>query len=220
MSHPTRLAVWASGSGTNAEKLFERFPLNASSICTKLLICNRAAAAVCGRAKKHGIPTHIFSNTTLAHDPEKVLDVHKKYRIDWILLAGFVRQVHARLIQAYPRRILNIHPALLPAYGGRGMYGMRVHEAVLANNEKESGISIHYVSEAYDAGEVVFCKRLALANLRNRRAATLAKQIQALEHRHYPEVAQRLIEAHGTRDSRPSFGSKTRQTPEVRSAYG
>jgi len=124
-------------------------------------------------------------------DWELAMSYLEQFEIDWIVLSGFLRKVPADLIKRYPRRIFNIHPALLPKYGGKGMYGDYVHQAVLDNQEKESGISIHYVSEEYDAGELIFQSKCVILDDEN--ITTLSNKIRVLEHEHYPKVIEHTI---------------------------
>lgn len=186
---PTRIAIFASGAGTNAEKIIAHLNHH-SSIQVSLVVCNKPGAGVLSIASANGIPTllierdHFFRGDTYL--PE--LSAHG---INFIVLAGFLWKIPEALIAAYPDRIINIHPALLPKYGGKGMYGMKVHEAVIAAGEKESGITIHYVNEHFDEGELIFQSRCTIDE--NETAESLAQKIHLLEHTHFPEVVEKLV---------------------------
>ena len=183
------IAVFASGSGTNAEKLIRTF---ADSADAKVVVvfCNRPDAYVLKRAQQLGIPSITFNR----HDfyaSDSVLKALENYSIDLIVLAGFLWLLPGLLIESYPQRIVNIHPALLPNYGGKGMYGHFVHEAVIANEEKESGITIHYVDEHYDQGQIIYQHAVAVAE--DETPDSLAEKIHALEYAHFPRVIQELV---------------------------
>lgn len=196
-----RIAIFASGAGSNAEKIIETSPPaplleergeNASAFTVSLIVTNKPTAGVLQIAKEHHIPTLLIEKEQF-FEGNAYVDELKKYNIDLIVLAGFLWKVPLALIKAYPQRIINIHPALLPKYGGKGMYGRFVHEAVIANKEKESGITIHYVDEVYDHGEIIFQATCAVTA--NDTAQTLAKKIQELEHAHYGAVIQQVLES-------------------------
>jgi phosphoribosylglycinamide formyltransferase 1 len=184
-----KIAVFASGSGSNAQAIAAYFK---DSRCIKVacILSNRQDAFVLERAKKLEIPSYSF-NREEYHNSTKIIGILNEHRIDLIVLAGFLWLVPEYLIKAYPGRIINIHPALLPKYGGKGMYGMYVHQAVLDNKEKESGISIHYVNEKYDEGSIIFQARCPVMPDDN--AESLASRIHLLEHEHYPRVIEKLI---------------------------
>jgi phosphoribosylglycinamide formyltransferase-1 len=150
----TRIAIFASGAGSNARKIIEHFSQH-PKIRIELIVCNKPQAGVLNIADEHGIPTLILDKEQFFRGNAYV-DEFKADDIDFIVLAGFLWKVPNALIHAYPEKIVNIHPALLPKYGGKGMYGNFVHEAVIANKETESGISIHVVDEVYDHGKIVF----------------------------------------------------------------
>lgn len=151
---------------------------------------NNPKAGVIQVASRHHIPIQIISNESLQH-PELILEQLKKFAIDWIVLAGFLRQIPEAIVKHYYQRILNIHPALLPKYGGKGMFGDHVHQAVLNNKEKESGISIHYVNEKYDEGQIIFQQKIAIDE--NETVTSLREKIRKLEHYHYPRIIHQLI---------------------------
>jgi len=148
-----RIAIFASGSGTNARKIMEYFQ-DHPKISVHLVLSNNPDAYVLTRAHQFNIPTLTFSRQEL-YQSSHILDILSVQGIDFIVLAGFLWLIPSYILKAYPNQIVNIHPALLPTYGGKGMYGMRVHEAVIAAGEKESGISIHYVNENYDEGQII-----------------------------------------------------------------
>lgn len=185
-----RLAIFASGAGSNAKKITEHFSSSSNEVSIALIICNKEGAAVLDIARQHGIETFIMTRQDM--DGERLLLILKKKQIDLIILAGYLWKLPPLLVKAYPRKIINIHPALLPKYGGKGMYGTRVHEAVISNREKESGITIHYVDEIYDNGEIIFQQSCPVDA--DDTAATLAEKIHALEHSCYPRVIRSVLE--------------------------
>lgn len=190
MSH--RIAVFASGSGSNAEQLIRHFKEQAPDVGeVALIVCNKPDAYVLERAKKWNVPFLLIDRSLLYERPEELVSILKQHDIDFIVLAGFLWLIPPALIEAYPQRIVNIHPALLPKYGGKGMYGMHVHRAVIANKEKESGITIHYVNEHYDEGQHIFQAQLPVKE--GTTPEQLAGQIHALEHEHYPKVVEALL---------------------------
>lgn len=183
-------AIFASGAGSNAEKLAQYFRSTfPDRIKTAVIITNNPKAGVINIAAKAGVPSEIIDlkNKSEEDTAQAYFDILKKYHIDFIILAGYLKKIPSALIKAYPEKIVNIHPALLPAYGGAGMYGSRVHEAIVAAGEKESGITIHFVDEVYDHGRIIFQAKCALDE--NETADTLAKKIHALEHEHFGRVA-------------------------------
>jgi phosphoribosylglycinamide formyltransferase-1 len=185
-----KIAIFASGSGTNAENII-RFFLHHPLARVILILSNKKDAQVHQRAKTLNIPSVSFSRDDLVNNGT-VLEILKKNTIDFIVLAGFLWLVPTDLIEAYPGRIINIHPALLPKYGGKGMYGMNVHRAVIENHEKESGISIHQVNNRYDEGNIIFQARCPVYT--DDTPEKLAGRIHELEYRYFPEVIERWIE--------------------------
>lgn len=183
-----RIAVLASGNGSNAQRLAEYFAGN-RDISIPLIISNKKDAYVHERAKGLGIPSYCFSRAQFS-EVDEVLDLLKEYRIDVIVLAGFLLLVPEKIIKAFPDRVVNIHPALLPKYGGKGMYGHHVHEAVIAAGEQESGITIHLVNEKYDDGRYLFQARCTLTP--EDTPETLAQKIHLLEYEHFPKVVEQL----------------------------
>ncbi|MES2848581.1 MAG: phosphoribosylglycinamide formyltransferase [Bacteroidota bacterium] len=185
------VAIFASGAGSNAQKIIDVFR-NDDLIKIKLIISNNAEAGVLSIAANEKIPSLLIKKKRF-YEEDAYLPELKEQQIDFIVLAGFLLKVPSILINRYPNKIVNIHPALLPKYGGKGMYGSKVHEAVIAAKEKESGISIHYVDEIYDHGNIIFQARCTVDE--NENPATLAQKIHLLEHKHYPEVIARLLKA-------------------------
>ena len=183
-----RIAILASGSGSNAQCLVEHFRGHAAAEVV-LIGCDQPNAGVLQRAWDLGVPSYLFNGAQLKDGT--VLHELQGLQVDLIVLAGFLRLIPAAMVQACPGRILNIHPALLPKYGGKGMYGQRVHEAVIAAGERESGITIHLVNEHYDEGEHLFQARCAV--LPEDTPDTLAQRIHTLEHAHFPRVVEELI---------------------------
>ena len=183
------LAVFASGTGTNAEKIIEHFAGN-QSVAVGLIVSNNKNAQVLERAQKHGIPSTLINRIDF-YEPKKILTVLKNHDIQFIALAGFLWLVPKYLIDAYPNKIINLHPALLPKFGGKGMYGMAVHKAVLDAHETESGITVHFVNEKYDAGQII--ARIRCAVEKSDTPESLANKIHLLEHYHYPRVIESLF---------------------------
>jgi len=185
----TRIAIFASGSGSNAQNINEYFEGN-PDISISLILANKADAYVLERAKNMNIPSFVFSNKEL-QNTTVVLDKLKEFDIDFIVLAGFLLKVPSNLISAFPNKIVNIHPALLPKFGGKGMYGMHVHQAVVDNKEKETGITIHYVNENYDEGQIIFQDKFEVGE--NDNADDVASKIHELEYKHFPRVIEEVI---------------------------
>lgn len=186
---PVKIAIFCSGSGSNAQKIIEYFQEHKSAEVV-LLLSNKKDAYALERAKMLGVPTRVFNRAEFTQS-SVIVDELKALGVSWIILAGFLWLVPENLIEAYPDSIVNIHPALLPSYGGKGMYGMNVHEAVVRAKEKESGISIHMVNKEYDKGTIVFQARCLVTD--DDTPETLAKKVQALEHEHFPKVIDALI---------------------------
>ena len=184
------IAILASGSGTNAENIIKYFS-NSNSAEVALVLSNKRDAYVLERAAKHGIPAGFFDRAQF-YSTGEVLNRLLAAQIDFIVLAGFLWLVPKEIIEAYPRRIINIHPALLPAYGGKGMFGEHVHEIVIKNGDRESGITIHYVNEVYDSGDVILQVRCRVEG--NDTAESLAHRVHQLEYRYFPEVIKKLVE--------------------------
>ena len=185
-----RIAVFASGSGTNAENLIQYFRQN-DGADVSLILTDNPQARVLERAAKYSAPAFAFTREDFRNG--RVLDKLRKNKIDFIVLAGFLSLVPASLVEPYRERIVNIHPALLPAYGGKGMYGMNVHRAVIESGEEESGITIHYVNENYDDGDIIFQARTEVYP--DDTPEELAERIHALEYKYYPQVVDDLVSA-------------------------
>ena len=183
-----RLAILATGSGSNAEKIMEHFA-HSSKGKVVLVAANKTTAGVLARAQKFGVPTFTFTRPEL--EEGLLLEKLREAQVDWVILAGFLLKAPDALIRAFPNRMVNIHPALLPKYGGKGMYGHHVHEAVKAAGETESGITIHLVNEHYDEGKIIFQAATDIAPEDN--AESIAQKVLALEHRYFAEVIESLL---------------------------
>ena len=190
MTSLTRIAVLASGSGTNAQRLMEHFNLHVHAEVV-LIGCDQPNAGVIQRAWDHNVPSYLFNGAQLKDGT--VLRELQGQRIDLVVLAGFMRLIPAEMVRAFPQHIINIHPALLPKFGGKGMYGHHVHEAVIASKETESGITIHYVNERYDEGEHIAQFRCPV--LPEDTPDSLAERIHGLEHAHYPGTVESVLGA-------------------------
>jgi len=184
-----QIAIFASGAGSNAEKIIDYFRHHAD-ITISLIVCNKPGAGVLDIAHKAGIPTLLIEKETFFRG-SAYLDELKEKGIGFIVLAGFLWKIPAALVKAYPGRIINIHPALLPGYGGKGMYGRFVHEAVVKAKETETGITIHYVDEFYDHGQVIFQEKVAVTP--DDTPETVAQKVHQLEHEHFPKIIERVI---------------------------
>lgn len=183
-------AVFASGEGTNAENLFKFFA-NDPRIKIKLVVTNKDNAGVIARAEKYKKNVQIISKSAFENYTEQFIEFLKVEKIDLIILAGFLLKLPEAFIKAFPNRIINIHPSLLPKYGGKGMYGSNVHKAVLDNKEAESGITIHLVNEEYDSGEIIMQVKCPV--LTEDTIETLAEKIHKLEHEHFPKAIERFL---------------------------
>lgn len=182
-----KIAIFASGSGTNAQNIIEYFSDNERVIIDSLWTNNPNAYALL-RAKKFGIETFVFTKNEFVHST-KVVEELKKRNVNLIVLAGFLWLIPVNLIQNF--KIINIHPALLPKYGGKGMYGIKVHQAVVENKDIESGISIHFVNEKYDEGEIIFQAKCAV--LPNDTAEDVALKVHELEYKFFPKVIEKVL---------------------------
>jgi len=183
-----RIVIFASGAGSNAQKIIDHF--RDSDISVQMIVCNKPQAGVLSIAEREGIPTLLIEKERFFRG-DAYVPVFRDMSIDLIVLAGFLWKIPQALIDAFPRKIINIHPALLPKYGGKGMYGAFVHEAVIAAGEVQSGITIHYVDEHYDHGDIVF--QTACPVVEGDTPEILAKRIHELEHAHYPRVIEELL---------------------------
>jgi phosphoribosylglycinamide formyltransferase 1 len=191
------IAIFASGGGSNAEVIIKTLPALLPEKNTDaniaLIVTNNAKAAVLHIAAQNNIAAEIIDvkNKTEEELSVSYLDILTKHNIHFIVLAGYLKKIPTHVIKAFPQKIINIHPALLPAYGGAGMYGMRVHEAVVSAGEKQSGITIHFVDEVYDHGEIIF---QAICDLeQGETAEQLSKKVQGLEHAHYSKVIAGVV---------------------------
>jgi phosphoribosylglycinamide formyltransferase-1 len=185
----TNICIFASGSGTNAEAIIAHFA-NHPDIGVSLIISSRQDAFVLRRAFNHHIPSLVLDRNSF-RETTQLLETLNKFSIDFIVLAGFMWLVPSYLVNTYPNKIVNIHPALLPKYGGKGMYGEHVHKAVIASREKESGITIHYVNEKYDEGAIIAQKTCAVVS--DDTPESLAEKIHQLEHEHFPLVIEEIL---------------------------
>jgi phosphoribosylglycinamide formyltransferase-1 len=196
-NQPLKIALFASGQGTNARRIIHYFHQEQNKVAGRrveasLVVCNKPQAGVLEIAAKEGIPVLLIEREEFFRGGH-YLDDLKKNDIDFLVLAGFLWKIPPELIRAFPGRIINIHPALLPAYGGKGMYGMAVHQAVIDAGEKKSGISIHEVDELYDHGRILFQAGCTVST--DESPASLAQKIHALEHAHYPQVIASWMES-------------------------
>lgn len=185
----TKIAIFASGGGTNAEQIIGYFKKH-KNIEVGMILSNNKDAFVLKRALKHKIPQFIFDRSTF-YKEKTVDEVLRLNRIDFIVLAGFMWLIPERFVKTYPNKIVNIHPALLPKYGGKGMYGHHVHEAVVKNKEKKSGITIHWVNEEYDDGAIIFQATCDLTPADT--PDDVAKKVHLLEYEHYPRIIEQVI---------------------------
>ena len=184
------LALFASGKGSNADNICSYFK-DHSDIQVGLICSDRKEAGVFSVAEKHQVNS-IYLSKSFIQNPSQIVDLLKDHHIDYIILAGYLKLIPKELTEAFKGRIINIHPALLPNFGGKGMFGMHVHEAVAASGVSETGITIHHVNEHYDEGAIIFQARTALD--KNDTPQTIAKKIAALEMDNFPRVIEELIE--------------------------
>jgi phosphoribosylglycinamide formyltransferase-1 len=184
------IAIFASGSGTNTENIIKYFSTK-NNVKVSIVLSNRSDAVVLERAARLGVPS-IFFDREEFYNTDKVLRYLVLSKADFIVLAGFLWLVPDNILRKYENRIINIHPALLPKYGGKGMYGDKVHKAVIRNGDKESGITIHYVNEAYDEGDIIFQAKCTVEP--GDTPESLAQRVHALEYQHYPRVIEELIQ--------------------------
>ena len=183
------IAIFASGSGTNAQKIMEHFEGN-SNVQVRLVLVNNPEAGVIQRADKFNVQVEIFNRQQFSKSNE-VVDVLKSNKIDLVVLAGFLWLVPSNMVTAFPNTIVNIHPALLPNYGGKGMYGDHVHKAVIAAGDVESGITIHYVNDKYDDGAIIAQYKCEINS--GDTPDDLASKIHKLEHQYFPQVIEDVI---------------------------
>lgn len=182
------IAIFASGNGTNAENIIKYFSTN-SKINISLIVTNVKNAGVIERAEKLGVSVLYMSKEEI--NSSKIIDILKYHKISFIALAGYLLKIPQILLKAYPGKIINLHPALLPKYGGKGMYGIRVHESVINSKETESGITIHIIDENFDQGEIVFQAKCKVCS--NDTPESLACKIHTLEYKYYPQIIEKII---------------------------
>lgn len=183
-----RLVIFASGAGSNAENIIRHFAEN-TSVEVAAVLSNKADAGVLQKAERYGVARIVFTKAEL--NDGTVLSAINQIKPDLIVLAGFLLQFPEAIISQYPNQIINIHPALLPKFGGKGMYGMHVHRAVRDNNESETGITIHYVDAHYDQGDVIFQQSVALDG--SETCEEIAAKVQHLEQIHFPKIIEQLL---------------------------
>lgn len=183
------IAILASGTGSNAENIARYFN-NDRSVNVALVLSNKATAGVHGRMKKFGIPSFTMTRADFDNGV-KILELFREYKIDLIVLAGFMYKISTPILKEFPDKIINIHPSLLPKFGGKGMYGMHVHEAVISAQEKETGITIQYINEHYDEGAIIFQATCPIE--KGDSAETVADKVHALEYKYYPEIISKLL---------------------------
>jgi phosphoribosylglycinamide formyltransferase-1 len=186
---PVFIAIFASGTGSNARRIMEHFQ-HSDAVQVRLVVSNKADAGVLDIASAMGVET-LTINRELFYRSEAIVEDLRSRHISFIVLAGFLWLVPAYLVRAFPRAMVNIHPALLPKFGGKGMYGAHVHEAVKEAGEQETGITIHYVDERYDEGQTIFQARCPV--LPADTPADIARRVLALEHRHFPAVLEQVL---------------------------
>ncbi|HXD77905.1 MAG TPA: phosphoribosylglycinamide formyltransferase [Puia sp.] len=186
-----KLAIFSSGAGSNAARIIDYFRQH-PTIAVSLIVCNNPKAGVLGIAEREGIPVLLVEKEPFFRGSAYVPELRAS-QIDFLVLAGFLWKIPSALVQAFRQRIVNIHPALLPKYGGKGMYGRFVHEAVIGAGEKESGITIHYVDELYDHGQAIFQARVIVEP--GDTPEILAAKVQHLEHFHFPRVIEEVVKS-------------------------
>lgn len=184
-----RIAIFASGSGSNAQKIMEHFK-KSDEAEVAIVLTNNPEAYVLQRADNFEIPTHIFDRKEF-RDTDEIIKILKNLQIDLIVLAGFLWLIPKNLLEAFPNKIINIHPSLLPAYGGKGMYGDYVHKSVLTNKDTESGITIHFVNEHFDEGEIIYQAKFRIEP--DDDLEMIKFKGQQLEHLHFPRVIENLL---------------------------
>jgi len=185
----TNIAVFSSGSGTNAENIIRYFSNN-NKVKVAVVLSNNRNAGVHARANNLGVPSFVFSRDEFA-DTTPVLEKLAEYNVGFIVLAGFMNKICPKLLKAFPGKIINIHPALLPAYGGKGMFGMHVHEAIVEAKEKESGITIHYINENYDEGAIIFQAKCPVEPADT--PEDIARKVHSLEYVYFPKVIESIL---------------------------
>ncbi|NND89194.1 MAG: phosphoribosylglycinamide formyltransferase [Flavobacteriaceae bacterium] len=192
-----RIVIFASGSGTNTQNVIQYFQSNSTAEVV-LVLSNKENAQVIERARNLGVRAESFNKTEL-QDPEVVLKTLQNAKPDLIVLAGFLLKFPDHILQAFPDQVINIHPALLPKYGGKGMYGHHVHQAVYDHQEKETGITIHFVNEQYDEGGIIFQEKVGLDP--NDSVATIAKKVHELEYKWLPKIIEQLLSSESSKST-------------------
>ena len=182
-----KIVIFASGSGSSAENIILSFK-NTPAINVTKLYCNKPEALVLQRIKKYNIESLLFNSIELNNNT--VLENLTRTSPDLIVLAGFLQKIPEKIINAFKNKIINIHPSLLPKYGGKGMYGLNVHRSVIKNNDSESGFTVHYVNKDYDEGDIIFQKTIKVATDDPK---TLAKKVLIEEHKYYPEIIKKIL---------------------------
>tara|TARA_B100001057_G_scaffold200938_1_gene201715 strand:+ start:339 stop:911 length:573 start_codon:yes stop_codon:yes gene_type:complete len=183
-----RVVIFASGAGSNAENIINYFQ-GSKKVTIQKVFCNKKGAGVFNRCTRLGVPCEWFSRDRFYHTNELLNSLFKI--TDFIILAGFLWKIPGSIVDAFPKKIINIHPSLLPKYGGKGMYGMNVHKAVKENNEKETGITIHFVNNQYDSGAIIFQAKTQLK--KSDSPEDIAKKIHTLEAKYFPEIIEKTI---------------------------
>lgn len=184
-----RIAIFASGSGTNAQAIIEYLKKNQVADVS-VIVCNNPKAYVIERANSFDIPIHLTTRKEF-YETDALVKVLKKKEIDLLVLAGFLWLIPENLLKAFPNKIINIHPALLPKHGGKGMYGDKVHQSVKAEGDKETGITIHYLNEKYDEGKIIFQEKVPVTV--NDTPSTIADKVHKLEHQFYPKIIAEIL---------------------------
>lgn len=191
----TRIAVFASGRGSNFQSIYHQIKAGYIPARVVVLISNKEQAGALTFAREQGIPAEVVQPEAFPNPEEfgkKLLEILQHHRVDWIVLAGYLKKIPDNVVEAYANRIVNIHPALLPAFGGKGMYGMRVHQAVFASGAKVSGVTVHLVNTEYDAGPIVLQKCVDISDCPSPEA--IAEKVLAIEHQLYPQALKLLLE--------------------------
>lgn len=181
------IAIFASGNGSNAENIINYFSKNES--LNFIIFCNNPKALVLERAKRLNIFSILFSKENF--EDNSLTNILKKLGIEFIVLSGFLWKIPRNIISCYQNKIINIHPALLPKYGGKGMYGINIHNSVFKNKESETGITIHFINENYDEGEIILQKKIDISNVKS--PEEIAKKVGELEYKYFPEILEKLF---------------------------
>lgn len=184
-----KIAIFASGTGSNAAKMMDYFK-DHKNIQIALIVSNKKTAPVLETAASKDIPTHLITRSDF-YETENILKIFNEYSVDFVVLAGFLWLIPEYLVKAFPNKIVNVHPALLPKFGGKGMYGMHVHRAVKEAGEKESGPTIHFVNEHYDEGNIIFQAKTQID--KHDTAEIIQKKVLQLEHEHYSRIVEQVV---------------------------